>query len=198
MAACGSVAVGSMTSSPSSAASSAAEGADLAQRHVCPFRPGDEADEQPDRTASDHHDGLVGDDLTAPHVVAGHCQRLDERGQPQVDRRRQSVKREGGHGPRALERTGGVDAEELEPTADVAEALVGGRLGAGVERANDDGVTDVVAVDARAELCDRARHLVTDHLRYANPVVHVTAGDVDVGATDAAERNVEPDLARSG
>ena len=131
MAACGSVAVGSMTSSPSSAASSAAEGADLAQRHLCPLRPGDEADEQPDRTASDHHDGLVGDDLTAPHVVAGDCEWLDERGQPQVDRRRQSVKREGGHGPRALERTGGIDAEELEPAADVAEALVGGRLGRG-------------------------------------------------------------------
>ena len=120
------------------------------------MRPGDEADEQPDRTASDHHDGLVGDDLTAPHVVAGDCQWLDESGQPQVDRRRQSVKREGGHGPRALERTGCIDAEELEPAADVTEAFVGGRLGSGVERANDDGVTDVVAVDVRAELCDGA------------------------------------------
>jgi len=80
----------------------------------------------------------------------------------------------------------------------VAEALVGRRLGAGVERANDDGVTDLVAVDARAELCDRARHLVTDHLRYANSVVHVTAGYVDVGTADAAECNVEPHLARSG
>ena len=162
------------------------------------MRPGDEADEQPDRTASDHHDGLVGDDLAAPHVVAGHREWLGERGQLQVDRRRQSVEREGGHGPRALERTGGVDAEELEPAADVTEALVGGRLGSGVERANDDGVTDGVAVNARAELCDGARHLVTDHLRYANPVVHVTAGDVDVRATDTAEGNVEPDLARSG
>ena len=196
MAAWGSVAVGSMTSSPSAGGEPAAEGADLAQRHLCPLRPGDEADEQPDRTAADHHDGLVGDDLAASHVVAGDCQWLDERGQPQVDRRRQSVKREGGHGPRALERTGGIDAEELEPAADVAEALVGGRLGPGVERANDDGVTDVVAVDARAELCDGAGHLVTDHLRCANPVVHVTVGDVDVGATDAAEGNVEPNLAR--
>jgi hypothetical protein len=39
---------------------------------------------------------------------------------------------------------------KLEPTADVTEAFVGGRLGPGVERANHDGVTDVVAVDARA------------------------------------------------
>ena len=85
MAASGSSAVGSMTSSPSPAARPRRKRLTSLSITVCRLRPGDEADEQTDRTASDHHDGLVGDDLAAPHVVTGHRQRLDERGQSQVD-----------------------------------------------------------------------------------------------------------------
>ncbi len=80
----------------------------------------------------------------------------------------------------------------------MARALVRGRLATRVERSNHDGVADGEAVDARAELGDRARHLVSDHLRYAHAVIHVAVGDVDVGAADTAEGDVEPHLARVG
>ena len=72
---------GRSTSRPSSAASPRRKGLTSLTATVCPLRPGDEADEQPDRPASDHHGGLVGDDLAAPHVVAGDRQWLDERRQ---------------------------------------------------------------------------------------------------------------------
>ena len=131
--------------------------------------------------------------------MAGDGERLDERREPQVDVRRQPVERERRHGPRALERTRGIDAEELEVAADVADALVGRCLAAGVERAYDDRVTDRVLVHARAELGNGAGHLVPDHLWRTYAVIHVTVRDMNVGAADAAvaRRRAAPRPARA-
>ena len=78
----------------------------------------------------------------------------------------------------------------------MADALVGGRLATRVERPHDDVVADRIAVDARADLRDRARHLVPDDLRHPHPVVHMALCDVQIRAADAAEGDVEPNLAR--
>ena len=80
----------------------------------------------------------------------------------------------------------------------MARALVRGRLATRVERSHDDGVADGEAIDARTDLGDRARHLVADHLRHAHAVIHVAVGDVDIGAADTAEGDVDPHLARAG
>ena len=173
-----------------------AERAHLADGHRRSSLSRDEADQQADRPAADHDDRLAGGHLAAANVVARNRQRLDERGPSQVDGGREPVEREGGHRPGALERARGVDAEELEVAADVAHALVGGRLAARVERPHDDVLADREAVDARAELGNRPRHLVPDDLRHPHAVVHVAVRDVEIRAADAAEPDVEPDLAR--
>ncbi len=160
--------------------------------------PPDEADEQADRAATDHDDGLAGRHLTSARVVAGDRQRLGERGQVQVEAGRQLVDRERGHGPRLLEGAGAVDPHELQVAREMAEALVRGHLAACVERTDDDGVAGLEAGDVRADLGDGARHLVADHLRSTDPPVHVRVRDVEVGATDAAVGDVEPHLARAG
>ena len=121
---------GSSASSPSSPASAAARGRPRSTTTRGPARARDERDQQPDRAAADHDGRLACPDLAATDVVAGDRQRLRERAEPQVDVRRQRVQREGGHRPRALERAGRVDAEELQVAADVAEAPVGRRLAA--------------------------------------------------------------------
>ena len=80
-----SAAAGSTTSSPRLRGQTPPERVHLAQQHVAPRALGDEADQQADRPAADHDDGLAGGDLAAADVVAGDRQRLDERGQSQVD-----------------------------------------------------------------------------------------------------------------
>ena len=65
----------------------------------------------------------------------------------------------------ALQRAGRVDAEELEVAADVAEAAIGRRLAARVERAHDHRVADANPSTPLADLGNGARHLVPDHLR---------------------------------
>ena len=80
----------------------------------------------------------------------------------------------------------------------MAEALVGGCLAARVERPHDDGVADLEAVHARPELGHCSRHLVPDHLRCADTVVHCAVRDVQVGPADPAVRDLEPHLAVGG
>ncbi len=130
--------------------------------------------------------------------MAGDGERLDESREPQVDGGRQTVERECRHGPRALERTRGIDSEELEVAADVAHALIGRCFAAGIERAYDHRVTNCVLVHARAELGNGAGHLVPDHLWRMYPVIHVTVRNMNVGAADAAVHDVEPHFARPG
>ena len=102
-----------------------------------------------------------------------------------------------GHGPRPLQRAGGVDAEELEVAADVAQAAIGGRLAARVERPHDHLVAGLETLDSVTDLGDRPRHLVPDHLRWPHPRVHRAVRDVQIGAADAAVGDLEPHLSRS-
>ena len=104
---------------------------------------------------------------------------------------------EGGDGPRPLQRAGSVDTEELEAAADVAQAAIRRRLAARVERPHDHLVAGLEALDSRADLGNRPRHLVPDHLRRANPRVHRAVRDVQVGAADATVRDLQPHLSRS-
>jgi hypothetical protein len=157
-----------------------------------------ERDEESDRPGADDERALSGAKLGPAHVVAGHRKRLDESGEPQVDGRRQVVKCEGGDGPGALEGPRPVDAEELQPAADVAVPLVGRRLGAGIERPHDDQVAHSESLDSRADLGDDAGHLVTDDLRRADALVHRAVRDVEVGAAHAAVRDVDPHLTVAG
>ena len=104
------------------------------------------------------------------------------------------VEGEGGHGPGALERAGSVDSKELETAPNVAVSPVGRRLGARIERPDDDRVAGTEPLDPRADLGDRPRHLVANDLRRPHPSVHRAMSDVQVGAADAAIRDVEPHL----
>ena len=88
-----------------------------------------------------------------------------------------------------------VDAEELQAAAHVAVALVGRRLGAGVERPHDDGIAGAESLDIGADFTDGAGHLVADDLRWSDAAVHRSVGDVKVGAADSTVGDVEPHLA---
>ena len=124
----------------------------------------------------------------------GDRQRLGERAEAQVDAGRKAVQRERRNGPRGLQRTGRVDAEELQVVADVAEPAIGGRLAARVERAHDNRVAGAKAGDSLADLGDRPRHLVADHLRGMHAGVHRPVRDVQVGPAHAAVGDVEAHL----
>ena len=88
----------------------------------------DECDEETDRPTSDHDRDLAVGKLGPPNVVAGNRERLGEGREPEIDLSGQPMQGEGGHRPRALERTGSVDTEELQVAADMADAFVGRRL----------------------------------------------------------------------
>ena len=79
----------------------------------------------------------------------------------------------------------------------MAQAAIRRRLAARVERPHDHLVAGMEAFDSLADLGDRPRHLVPDHLRRANPRVHRPVRDVQVGAADAAVRDLQPHLSRS-
>jgi hypothetical protein len=79
----------------------------------------------------------------------------------------------------------------------VAETPVRRCLAARVEWTDDDPIAHAYPLDARPDLRNRPGHLVPDHLRNANTVIHAAVGDVQVGAADPAERNIEADLTRA-
>ena len=170
-------------------------GIDLAHEDVRACLPRDECDEQPDGAAADDDRHLVGTELGSPDVVACDREGLGQCGGLQVDPRRQPMKRERRHGPGALECAWCIDPEELEVPADMAEALVGRCLASRVEWPHDDGVADLEAVHARPELGHCSRHLVPDHLRCADTVIHSAVRDVQVRPADPAVRDLEPHLA---
>jgi len=73
-----------------------------------------------------------------------------------------------------------------------------GHLPAGVQRADDDRVTDGHAGHPVAQGRNPARHLVPDDPVLADTGVHVAVEDVHIGAADADEGDIHRHLARSG
>src|SRR5262249_29688093 len=81
-----------------------------------------------------------------------------------------------------------------EVAADMAEAAIRRCFVAGVQGPDNDPVADLDTFDVPAELGHSARHLVSDHLRHADAVIHAAVADVQVGTADPAVRHVETDL----
>ncbi len=101
------------------------------------------------------------------------------------------------HGPQGLQCAGRIDADELQLLANVAVAREAGRaLVARVERHDGDAVTRCETFDTGADSGDSAGHLVAEHLRHVDAVVHVAVVDVKIGAANAAMRNLNLDLTR--
>nr|GLK21492.1 hypothetical protein GCM10017606_23190 [Microbacterium terregens] len=63
-----------------------------------------------------------------------------------------------------------------------------------VERANHDALTSGKALDILAYRFDNARHLVSDHARRADAMVHVSVIDVKVGAAQADIADADRDF----
>src|SRR5262249_32399428 len=85
-----------------------------------------------------------------------------------------------------------VDADELQLLADMAVSrAAGGAAPARVERADRDAVAGRPSGDAVAGDRNRSRHLVADHLRERDAVVHFPVKDMQVRAADAAVRYLD-------
>ena len=116
---------------------------------------------------------MAGFHLAHAHVVAGHRDGFDQRGQPQGKSVREAVQSVGRHGPKSLQSARGIDPDELQVVADVALAGAARRaVSAGIERPHRDTIARLPAFHPRSHRRNGARHLMAHHVRQPKPVRH--------------------------
>ena len=104
-----------------------AEGVRLHQDDVGAFAAGHHGDQHADRAAADNDNLLTGAHIGTAHVVHGHRGRFDERGVVEGEPVGQSDQGVDRDHPGLLHGAGGVDADEVEPVADMVVAGSAGR-----------------------------------------------------------------------
>jgi hypothetical protein len=177
----------------------AAVGIEFDHDHVAAKFASDGCDEHADWTTTDHDDFVALLHVAAANVVNSHRGGFNKRGVIESQRGRKRDEHLGRNVPVALQRTGGVDANEVEVLADVLVSCQARRAGAiPVERHDGDGVTCLPACNAVTECRNRSTHLVAKHERRRHALIHVPVQDVQVGATQARIRDFDLHLAGFG
>src|ERR1022692_3536637 len=100
-----------------------------------------------------------------------------------------------GHCPQFLQCTRRINPDEFQPVANVAVSGAASRtIAAGVQGANRHAISGRPCCYAVTDGHDCAGHLMSNHLRSPNPVIHSSVEDMQVSPADPAMRNLDLDL----
>ncbi len=97
--------------------------------------------------------------------------------------------------PVLLHTAGSIDTDEFQVFANVVLSKIRRVIGTGLQGAHRYPVAHLPVGYAHTNFGDFGRHLVADHLRNTDPLIHIAVVDVDIRTAYSAVRYLQAHLA---